>query len=156
MSEKTKNVIKIAVYSVLIILVAAFGSVNSKDYYNSLNLPKGAPPSIVFPIAWGVLYTLMIISASIIEVKAIEGIAKKDALSFYFTQLMVNAVWPYLFFVFKVPLFSFIWLILLLVVAVITFLKFINLNKISAYMLIPYILWIIYAGYINLGVAVLQ
>lgn len=156
MSEKTKNIIKIVVYSILIILVAAFGSVNSKDYYNSLNLPKGAPPSFVFPVAWGILYTLIIISASIIELKAKEGIAKKDALSFYFTQLMVNAVWPYLFFVFKVPLFSFVWLILLLVVVVITFLKFLNLNKVSGYLFIPYILWIIYAGYVNLGVALLQ
>ena len=155
MSYKLKNCIKIVIYSVLIILIAAFGSVNSKEYYNSLNLPKGAPPSFVFPIAWGILYTLMIIAACIIEVKGAEGMAKKDALSFYFTQLMVNTVWPYLFFVFKAPFFAFIWLVLLLVVVVLTFLKFLKLNKVAAYFFIPYILWIIYAGYINLSVAVL-
>lgn len=156
MSENTKRVLKTIIYSVIIILIAMFGSMNSKEYYNSLNLPPLAPPSWIFPVAWGVLYALMIVSACLIEVNVKDGMYKKDAISFYYTQLLVNAVWPYLFFVFKVPLFAFVWLILLLVLVVLTSLKFLRLLKVSGYMFIPYILWLLYAGYINLFTAILN
>ncbi len=156
MSEKTKNVLKIAGYSLILIFISFFGSMDSKEYYLSLNLPKGAPPPLVFPIVWSVLYALMIVATCLIEVKVKDSLSKKDAISYYFTQLMVNALWPYLFFMFKVPLLAFIWLVLLLVLVILTFIKFYNLYKLSGYMLIPYILWIIYAGYINLFVVILN
>lgn len=156
MSEKTNSVLKTIVYSVIIILLAMFGSMDSKEYYNSLNLPPLAPPGWLFPVAWGILYTLMIIAACLVIAKVKDGMYKKDAISFYYTQLLVNAVWPYLFFVFKIPLFSFVWLILLLVLVVLTFLKFLKLIKAAGYMFIPYILWLLYAGYINLFVAILN
>lgn len=156
MSNKTKNVLKTVLYSLIIIVLAMFGSMGSKEYYSTLNLPKGAPPSWLFPVAWGIIYTLIIIAAIIIVVKAKDGMYKKDAISFYYTQLLVNAFWPYIFFVFKTPLLAFLWLILLLVLVVINALKFYNLNKISGYLYIPYILWLLYAGYINLFVALLN
>ena len=156
MSSKTKNVLKVIFYSLIVIVLAIFGSVGSKEYYSTLNLPKGAPPSWVFPVAWGIIYTLMIVSAIIIVLKAKDGMYKKDALSFYYTQILVNAFWPYLFFVFKTPLLAFLWLVLLLVLVVLTALKFYNLNKTAGYLFIPYILWLLYAGYINLFVIFLN
>ena len=156
MSEKTKSILKTCFYSVIIIVIAMLGSVNSKEYYSSLNLPPFSPPGWLFPVAWGILYTLMIIAACLIVAKVKDGMYKKDAISFYYTQLLANAVWPYLFFVFKIPLFSFVWLVLLLVLVVITLLKFYKLLKVSGFLLIPYVLWLLYAGYINLFVAILN
>lgn len=156
MSERTKNVLKTIFYSVIIVIIATLGSVNSKEYYSSLILPKGAPPSWLFPIMWGIIYTLIIISSSLVVLKVKDGMYKKDALSYYYTQFLVNAVWPYLFFVFKTPLLAFLWLILLLVLVVITALKFYRLLKISGYLFIPYVLWLLYAGYINLFVVILN
>ena len=156
MSTKTKSVLKAIGFSIVIILIAMFGSIDSGEYYKALVLPKGAPPASVFPIAWGILYALMIITVSIITIKVKDGMYKKDAISYYYTQLMVNAVWPYLFFVFKLSALSFIWLILLLVLVMITLYKFYNLEKIAGLMLVPYVLWLIYAGYINLFVALLN
>lgn len=156
MSSKTKNVLKVIFYSLIVIVLAMFGSMGSKEYYGTLNLPKGAPPAWVFPVAWGIIYTLMIVSAIIIVLKAKDGMYKKDAISFYYTQALVNAFWPYLFFVFKTPLLAFLWLILLLVLVVLTALKFYNLNKTAGYLFIPYILWLLYAGYINLFVIFLN
>lgn len=156
MTVNTKNILKIIGISLLFILTSYLGSMNSKEYYETLLLPSAAPPSFVFPIAWGIIYTLMIIAACIVEAKVKDGMYKKDAFSYYYTQLAVNAMWPYLFFFFKVPLFAFVLLAILLVLVVLTLIKFYGLKKISGYLLIPYVLWIIYAGYINLFVIILN
>lgn len=156
MTTKSKNILKIIVSSLIIVLIAGLGSVNSKEYYRTLALPLGAPPASVFPVAWGIIYTLIIIAACIIESQVKDGMYKKDALSYYYTQFIVNGIWPYLFFVFKIPLFAFVVLLILLALVVLTFIKFYNLKKIAGYMFVPYILWLLYAGYINLFVAILN
>ena len=156
MTVKAKNILKIVVTSLVLVFISSLGSVNSKEYYSSLILPKGAPPSYIFPVAWGIIYSLIILAACIIEFKVKDGMYKKDALSYYYTQFIVNALWPYLFFVFKVPLLAFILLVILFVLVVMTFIKFYKLNKIAGLLFIPYILWLIYAGYINLFVALLN
>ena len=153
--KNIKNIFTLIGISVLLIAIGYLGSMNSREYYNSLILPDLAPPSIVFPIAWGIIYTLMIAGAVIIEVYVLNGPHKKDALSSYFVQLVINVIWPYLFFVFKLDVLSFVWIIILFIAVLITFLKFYKLNRLSAVLYIPYLLWLIYAGYINLGVALL-
>ena len=156
MTNKTKNVITLILTSAFLIIIGYLGSINSKEYYSSLILPSFSPPSVVFPIAWGIIYTLMIIAAVIIEAYAFNTPLKKDALSFYWVQLVINVIWPWLFFVFKLNFVSFLWIILLFVVVFLTFRKFYKINKLAGYLYIPYLLWLIYAAYINLGVAVLN
>ena len=156
LKKNTKNILKIIGISLGLILIGYLGSMNSKEYYNSLILPNLAPPSVVFPIAWGIIYTLVIASACIIENYVTNGAYKKDAIGAYWLQLIVNVVWPWLFFVFKLNIVSFGWLILLFVLVLSTFLKFYKLNKLAGVFYIPYLLWLVYAGYINLGVALLN
>jgi len=86
----------------------------------------------------------------------LNPVYKKDALTAYFTQLAINIIWPYLFFVFKLNTVSFVWLIILFIAVFITFKKFYKLNKLAGVLYIPYLLWIVYAAYINLGVAILN
>ena len=154
-NDKKKDVINLILTSVVFIIISFLGSMNAEEYYATLNLPPFSPPSFIFPIAWSIIYVLIIIGASIIEYNVPKGEKKKDALGTYWFSFILNALWPYTFFVFKLPLVAFFVLVALFVVVVMTAVKFFRLNKIAGLLFIPYILWLIYAGYINLGVVIL-
>ena len=79
--------------------------------FDNVNKPGFAPPAIVFPIAWGILYTLMGISSYLVFVSDSEY--KKTGLVFYVLQLIVNMFWSMIFFRFENFLFAFVWLLLL-------------------------------------------
>lgn len=155
-SKNKKSVLILIGVSVLLIFLGYLGSMNSEEYYNSLILPALAPPSIVFPIAWGIIYTLIVAGAVIIELFTHNPSEKRKALNAYWVQLVINVIWPFIFFTFKMPVAAFIWLIILFIAVLITFRRFYKLNRLSGIMYIPYLLWLAYAGYINLGVAILN
>lgn len=116
--------------------------------YDEFNSPPFAPPGIVFPIVWTILYTLMGISSYLI-IKS-DDIGKNDALFVYGIQLIINLLWSIWFFVFDAYLVSFIWILLLIGFVVVMIKKFYDINKISAYLQIPYLLWLIFAAILNL------
>ena len=118
--------------------------------YNSLVQPPLSPPSIVFPIVWTILYVLMGISYYLLK-----NPGKKEKI-FYFVQLGVNALWSVFFFIGKFYLFSFIWIILLDVLVIFMIGIFYQNSKISGYLQIPYLIWILFATYLNLGIYVLN
>ena len=121
--------------------------------YNSLEKPFLSPPSIVFPIAWTILYILMGISYGILDVNSLVD----SKINFiYYLQLFVNLLWPIAFFVLKWRLFSFIWILLLALLIIIMIMKFYKKNKIAAFLQIPYLLWTLYATYLNLFVYILN
>ena len=122
-----------------------------KDYissYKLLNKPFLSPPGILFPIVWTILYILMGISYYLAK--------NDDTKKIYYIQLIVNLFWSIFFFVFKWYLFSFIWLLLLLYLIIIMIKKFYNYNETSAYLLIPYLVWVTFAGYLNLSIFLLN
>lgn len=121
--------------------------------YNSLNKPALSPPSIIFPIMWTILYILMGISYGILKDKALLD---KKVSNVYYIQLFVNALWSIFFFVFKWRLFSFIWLILLVLLVVAMIILFYKKNKLSGILQIPYLVWILFASYLNLFVYLLN
>lgn len=118
--------------------------------YNSLVQPPLSPPSIVFPIVWTILYVLMGISYYLLK-----NPSKKEKI-IYFIQLGVNALWSVFFFVFKFYLFSFVWILLLDVLVILMIIIFCRNNKVSAYLQIPYLVWILFASYLNLGIYILN
>ena len=156
MKNSVKNIVTLILFSAVLIFAGYLGSVNSKEYYSMLILPDFAPPSWLFGVAWAVIYALMILSAVIIEKYVVNGMYKKDALGSYWLQLIINVIWPWLFFVFKFNLLSFVWIVVLFIFVYITFKKFYKLNKLSGVLLIPYLIWLVYAAYINLGVFILN
>lgn len=121
--------------------------------YSSLKQPPLSPPSILFPIVWSILYILMGISYGILDSNLLvdSGIN-----SIYYLQLFVNALWSIFFFVFKWRFFSFLWILLLLALVVIMIVRFYRKNKASGLLQIPYLLWILFATYLNLGVYLLN
>lgn len=121
--------------------------------YESLKQPPLAPPSWLFPVAWTILYILMGVSFGILEV---NDVMDSKAKTIYYIQLGINALWSIIFFVLKARLFAFIW-ILILDIAVIAFLVvFYKRNKTAGLLQIPYLLWVLFASYLNLGVYLLN
>ena len=115
--------------------------------YNSLEKPFLAPPSIAFPIVWTILYILMGTSYGILKSNPLTD---NDINSIYYSQLFVNALWPIFFFVFKWRLFSFFFIFLLFILVIFMIIKFYNKNKLAGLLQIPYLLWILFASYLNL------
>ena len=115
--------------------------------YTSLNQPSFAPPAIVFPIVWTILYTLMGISSYIISESSSPN--KEKALSTYWIQLIINLLWSIIFFTFNLKTFAFIWIILLIVFVIKMIKEFLSIRKIAGHLQIPYLLWLIFAAILN-------
>lgn len=152
MKIKWKRLIIIILGTFLIGNLFVFTIINNTTFYKNLAKPINIP-SIVFPIVWTILYLLMSISFYMVYENKSE---RKENTFIYFLQLAINSLWTLFFFGFKFYLFSFIWLLLLIFVVLYMIFKFYNVNKISAFLLIPYLLWIIIAGYLNLGIYLLN
>ena len=121
--------------------------------YNTLNQPPLSPPGFLFGIVWTILYLLMGIAYGILVYRrnSDETVSK-----IYWTQLLVNLIWPILFFVFKVRLLSILWIILLLILVINMILEFYKKDKMIAYTQIPYVIWLLFATYLNIGVYLLN
>jgi len=150
--QKTKIFIKSILIPVIVGGVVGIIISNSIDY-NTLQKPLLSPPSILFPIVWTILYILMGISYGILEIKKLID---KKINTIYYIHLAVNALWSILFFTLKWRLFSFFWIILLIILVIIMTNKFYKKNKVSGLLQIPYIIWLLFAAYLNLGVYILN
>lgn len=128
----------------------------SVGYYAQVKLPPLAPPSILFPIVWSLLYFCMGISAYWIQNSGATSLMKQTAFFWYGLQLFVNVLWPVFFFLFRFYGFSFIWLCLLWLLIFQTIRSFREISAKAAYLQIPYLLWVTFAGYLNLGVWILN
>ena len=119
------------------------------EVFEGVNKPPLSPPAWLFPVVWTFLYTLMGISSYLILTSGAGREEVKNALSVYAYQLVVNFLWPTFFFNFRWFLFSFLWLVLLIFLVVSMIREFYKISKPAAYLNIPYLLWLIFAGYLN-------
>jgi len=147
---------KIYLRSILIpvIVGAVVGFITSSFIdYNSLIQPPFAPPSIVFPIVWSILYVLMGISYGILDS---NSLVDEQINSIYYAQLFVNALWSIFFFVLKWRLFAFLWILLLLTLVIIMIIRFYNKNKLAGLLQLPYLAWVTFATYLNFTIYLLN
>ena len=121
--------------------------------YNTLIKPNFSPPAIVFPIVWTILYILMGVSYGILRS---NSLINDKINTIYYLQLFVNLLWSIFFFVFKWRLFSFIWILLLIALVILMIKEFYSKNKIAGLLQIPYLLWIIFASFLNLAIYLLN
>ena len=119
-----------------------------------LKQPPLSPPGWLFPVVWTILYTLMGISAA--RVYLANTRETRGALIFYLIQLLVNALWTPLFFELKLRLVAFVWLLLLIILVVKMISDFNKVDKTASYLQIPYVIWLAFAAYLNLGVFILN
>lgn len=121
--------------------------------YESLNKPLLAPPKFAFPIVWTIIYILMGISYGIICEKGLNDSKSKFL---YYSQLAVNALWSIIFFVFKLRFFAFIWILFLDILVILMTIDFYKKNKLAGLLQIPYIIWILFATYLNFAFFILN
>lgn len=131
--------------------LSAFLSRNGMDYYNeAVNKPFLSPPMWLFPVVWSILYILMGISSAVIFLKREENpVQAAAALRIYGLQLVINFFWSIIFFNLRNYLCAFIWLLLLLFVIIIMILQFKKISSAAAYLQIPYLIWVSFAGYLT-------
>ena len=128
--------------------LSAFFSGGMGDFERG-NQPPLSPPGWLFPVVWTILYTFMGISSYLILTSEAEKEEIQNALSIYAYQLTVNFLWPTFFFNFRWFFFSFLWLLLLIFLVAAMIREFYKISKSAAYLNIPYLIWLLFAGYLN-------
>lgn len=124
-------------------------------YSAVITKPPLAPPAILFPIVWTVLYALMGIGAA--RIYAAEDSRQKNwALNLFVTQLAVNFFWSLIFFNAQAFGFAFVWLVLLWGLVLLMILAFYKVDRLSAWLQVPYLIWLTFAAYLNLAVWLLN
>lgn len=123
--------------------------------YTSFIKPPLSPPGWLFGVVWPVLYLLMGIAAYLIY-QAPETPERQKAITLYWVQLFINFLWPIVFFRFQWYWLSVAVILLLDVLVLTTAIWFFRLNKVAGCLMLPYVLWIIFATYLNIGIAVLN
>lgn len=148
-----KKLIIITVITFIVGTFFSFFTMNSMDTFKDLSKSINVP-GVLFPIVWSILYLLMSISCYLIVQSNDKN--KKEGIILYAIQLVINSLWTLIFFGLGAYLLSFIWIIILLIVVIIMLAKFYNINKIAMYINIPYVLWLLFAAYLNLGIYLLN
>lgn len=147
--------IKRIIYSLLPIVGGSLVGLIISGYmnYGDMVKPPLSPPSYIFPIVWTILYILMGISY-FIATKDKEN--DKELNQIYILQLLVNFFWPIIFFVLRMYFTVFFWIILLLILVISMIKELLKNNKISGCLQIPYLIWLLFATYLNIGIFLLN
>ena len=149
-------------YAIWILVTEAVGFLSgwlsregTERYQQTIIQPPLSPPAIVFPIVWTILYALMGISAARIWLSA-PSAHRSRGLNLYIAQLIVNFFWSPIFFNMQAYGFAVLWLLLLWVLVLLMILQFRKVDPIAALLQIPYLLWLTFAAYLNIGVWLLK
>ncbi|MEE1076737.1 MAG: TspO/MBR family protein [Acutalibacteraceae bacterium] len=135
-------------------ILASILTADSFMVYSGLTKPPLSPPAWLFPVVWTILYILMGISAYMVYQS--DDDFKYVALVIYGVQLIFNFFWSIIYFNMGNVLFAFVWLIMLWVLIVAMIISFAQVNKTAALLQIPYLLWVTFAGYLNLALYLLN
>ncbi len=149
-----RNIILLIICIVITFLIGnLFAIFIDTSSYNGLNKIINVP-GYIFPIVWSILYLIMGITLFLILKSNNE--LKYQAIRIYFIQLLVNSLWTLFFFKFNLYLFSYIWIILLIILVIIMIIKFYKIKIITGILNIFYLLWLIFASILNLGIVILN
>ena len=136
------------------LLLAGLGTWLGMADTEGLTLPPLSPPDWLFPVVWTALYALMSVAAYLVFIS--NDIDRGNALRLYLLQVLVNVLWPLFFFRLGWRLFAFVWLLLLLALVILTAIRFKPISRTAWYLLFPYIAWLVFAGYLNLSIYLLN
>ena len=123
----------------------------TKIFSEVVTKPALTPPAIVFPIVWGILYALMGFGAGRIQQSA-PSRNRSQGLNLFVAQLIVNFFWSLIFFNAQAYGFALLWLLLLLGLVIWMTLKFRHVDLLAAWLQVPYLLWLLFAAFLNFGV----
>ena len=151
---------KIKTYAVSIAAALAVGGLSalltgdSMEQYKALRQPPLAPPGWAFPVVWTILFVLMGVGAAMVCLSGSSS--RKKPIAIYGLQLLVNFFWTILFFLLEARLFAFLWLLILLGLVIWMKIYFGRADKIAGQLQTPYIAWLLFAGYLNIAVYLLN
>ena len=146
-AKKIEPILISILFPLAVGLISSLFANGTRFTYQQLVKPPLSPPAFIFPIVWTILYVLMGISAYLISSSGHED--KDEAMRIYFIQLGMNFFWSIFFFRFGWYLFSFAWLIVMIILIVKMILLFIQIKPLAGYLQIPYLLWCMFAAYLN-------
>ena len=149
---------KTFIFSILLSLtvggLSALATASNMNIYDKITPPPLAPPGWLFPVVWTVLFILMGISAA--RIFTSKSHKKDDALFVYAVSLALNFSWSIFFFNMQSFIVSFVILVALWLSIIITMIKYHKINKLAAWLQLPYLLWVTFAGYLNLAIIFLN
>lgn len=156
---KKRKITEMLIFIVGTELVGALSALlagNSSLFYSELAKPPLSPPGWLFPVMWSILYALMGISIYLIYMSNAALREKRRAYTIYAAQLLVNFTWSIVFFRLKMIGLSVAVILLLLALIMVMIAAFRKIRPVSAYLNIPYLLWTIFASYLNIGILILN
>lgn len=155
-----KDIIALAISVLLPLLVGAIGSIYTQtglvDWYSTLTKPALNPPDYLFGIVWPILYLLMGIAAFMVWRKGLGWPEVRWALSIYTGQLLLNGIWSWLFFGRQDPEAALIEITALWLAILTTIFAFARISRTAAFLLVPYLLWVSFATYLNYQIVILN
>lgn len=134
---------------------ATFSS-NGMQLYKTMAKPSLAPPAILFPIVWTILYVLMGIASYFVMITDAPDQRKTMANTLYLVQLVMNFFWPIVFFSWRLYTVAFIWLIAMYLVIIACTVYFFLIYKKAGWLMIPYNIWMAFAAYLNISIVMLN
>lgn len=137
-------------------LLSSLLTMDSMADFASLKKPFLAPPAWLFPVAWTILYVLMGLASYRIWTSITTGDKRNSALTLYGIQLVFNFFWSIIFFNLEEYIFAFVWLAALWILIFLTKRAFDAIDRTAGYLLVPYLIWVAFAGYLNLGIWLLN
>lgn len=165
----TKNTLfnRVLLFIACIVTPLAVGGLSSfltKDmmfHFGNIKKPPLAPPGFLFPIVWTILYILMGIAFYLILTHDTTGnnslaVTKNVCIVLFIVQLVFNFFWSIIFFRFKMYFPAFFWLLALLAMVIVLSVMSFKINRFASLSFIPYILWMTFASYLNIGIAFLN
>ena len=150
-----KFVISVAI-PLIVGWLSSLAAGENEGVYDTMLQPSFAPPSWVFPVVWGILYTVMGISLYLVIKDGLDKPGVMDAGFYFGVSLVLNFFWTPIFFRWNLILLALIWLVVMIIFAIVTAYKFYNINRVAGYLWIPYILWLVFALSLNIDYYVLN
>ena len=136
--------------------LAALLTAGSMKDFAALEQPPLSPPGWLFPVVWSILYIMMGVASYIALETPSSALATRSAFSTYFLQLFFNFFWSIIFFSLGAYEIAFAWLCALLALIIVTTARFFKISYKAGILMIPYIAWVTYAGYLNVAIAYLN
>ncbi len=138
------------IYTFIPLVVGIISSLfTNVDTYSMFNKPPLSPPGIVFPIVWTIIYLLIGYSSYRVR-------EDKDSLKLFYTSLAINGIWSIVFFNLQNYLGGFILIIILIILQIFILIRFKKEDELAYKLNIPYLIWLIFASYLSLGVYILN
>lgn len=136
--------------------VSGFLTSQGMDAFKAAEKPPLSPPDWLFPVVWTILYSLMGIASYLVLKSEVPQRKIENALKIYGLQLLFNFFWTIWYFNLRAYFFAFGWLVALWIMILAMTIMFFRISKPAGFMVLPYLLWVTFAGYLNLGVAILN